>query len=208
MILIKKKSLVVALISSFIICCVLVLTLVGYIAYMELKDNELKSAYHGLLDKINARIYSRHIDVSGLGVEIENYGALRGKPVLSGVLKNTGYREVSDVLMRVKLLDGEGAVLYEVVFHPQEPSLGYSELSQVAIPYLYRSQKSPIKRGEAIRFKKILANCPKEITAGIKRSSSIESGAKAAGAAGKGGSVPGRDKWYGRIEPEIMSVGF
>lgn len=190
---IKKKSLIVAAVSGFIICCVLVLTLVGYIAYLELKDSDLKNIYNVTLDKINARIYSRHLDVSDLGVYIEAYGPLKGKPVLSGSVKNIGYRDVSDVLLRVKLTDNDGAVLYEVVFHPQEPSLGYSGLSHISIPYLSGAQRPAIKRGASLQFKKVILNCPDGILSELNRISL---------------NPQSREKWNGRIAPEILSVSF
>lgn len=52
--LIKQKSLIVALVSSFVIVLVLVLTLIGYLAYIELKGEEHKRDYQKLLQKINA----------------------------------------------------------------------------------------------------------------------------------------------------------
>jgi hypothetical protein len=189
MTIIKRKSLIVALVSSWIICGSLVLTLIGYAAYLEWKDSDLKSAYGVLLEKINARIYSRHIAVSGLAAAIAPSGPLKGKAVLEGRLANTGYREVDDLLLRVKFLDKDGAMIYEVVFHPQEPSLGYPGLSQVPLPYIYSPPKTSIKRGSTMPFKKILYNCPKEIFSGI----------------GSSGAV---NRWPGKLESEILSVSF
>jgi len=50
---IKKKSLIVALISSIVVSSVLILTLIGYIMYMELKAEEFKRQYQINLQKIN-----------------------------------------------------------------------------------------------------------------------------------------------------------
>jgi hypothetical protein len=187
--LIKKKSLVVAIISSFIISVVLILTLAGYLVYLELKDKELESTYQQLLQKVNAKLYSRHIEISGLTAAVENTGTLKGKPVVEGNLKNKGYREVADILMLVRFLDKDGAVLYEVVFHPQEPSLGASNMTQLALPYISSHPKTSIKQGDSFSFKKILANCPKEIASELK----------------------GRDHqgaWSGKLDAEIISVSF
>lgn len=54
---IKKKSLVVVLISGFIISSVLVLTLVGYVIYVELKDEESKMMYQESLKTIKSGIH-------------------------------------------------------------------------------------------------------------------------------------------------------
>jgi hypothetical protein len=53
---IKRKSLAVVVISGFIISSVLVLTLVGYSMYMELKDREAKLAYEHDLEQVKAKL--------------------------------------------------------------------------------------------------------------------------------------------------------
>ena len=52
---IKKKSMIVAFISSLMLAAVLILTLVSYIAYLEIKERELKSAYEHRLGEVRAR---------------------------------------------------------------------------------------------------------------------------------------------------------
>ncbi|MDD5427728.1 MAG: hypothetical protein PHI58_00635, partial [Candidatus Omnitrophica bacterium] len=53
--LIKKKSLIVSFFSSLTIPIVLVLTLVGYIAYLEIKNKELKASYERELGELKHR---------------------------------------------------------------------------------------------------------------------------------------------------------
>ena len=185
---IKKKSLIVAVVSSFIICCVLVLTLLGYLVYLELKDKELRTTYEQLLKKVNAKFYSRHIEISGLTAAVEPSDSLKDKPIIKGILKNKGYRDVSDIIILVRFLDKDGAVIYEVVFHPQEPSLGASNLAYVALPYIAHP-KTSIKPGDSFPFKKILTNCPKEIVS----------------------ELSGKDRkvaWSGSLDADIISVSF
>ncbi len=55
---IKKKSLAVVLISGFVISAVLVLTLIAYVIYVELKAEESKMAYQDSLKRLKARIHS------------------------------------------------------------------------------------------------------------------------------------------------------
>ena len=52
--LIKQKSLIVALTSGCIIAAVLVLTLVGYTFYLKIKDDNSKRFYEESLARINA----------------------------------------------------------------------------------------------------------------------------------------------------------
>src|SRR3989338_3423967 len=133
---IKQKSLLVALISSFVVALSLIFTLVGYLVYVELKGEEFRRTYGILLAKANAKAYSRHIDIPNLSAGINNKGPLKGKPVIEGTLKNDGPKDISDILIKVKFLDRDSAILYDVTFHPQEPPLGTSILPQVSIPYL------------------------------------------------------------------------
>jgi hypothetical protein len=190
---IKKKSLIVAVVSSFIISCVLVLTLAGYIIYLEWKDKELRTAYEQLMKKVNAKLYSRHIEISGLSAGIESSGGLEGRPVASGALKNKGYRDIADIVMLIRFKDKDGAILYEVVFHPQEPPLGASALSKVALPYISEPRKTPIKAGATLPFKKILTNCPGGISSELRK---------------KEGGRDGSGSWSGTLDAEILSVSF
>lgn len=52
---IKQKSLIVALLSSFVISLVIVLTLIGYLAYVELKKETYKRSYQELLERSNIK---------------------------------------------------------------------------------------------------------------------------------------------------------
>ena len=189
--LIKKKSLLVALISSVIISSVLILTLIGYVMYIELKGEDFKRTYQDLLQKVNAKVYAKNIEVSKLNAKIETAGPLKGNPIIEGLIKNSGYRNVTELLMKVKFLDQDGAIIYEVLLHPQEPSLGTGILTRVAIPYLYNPSKVNIKPNESLPFKKILAHCPEEILQELQRGSN---------------KTPG--KWSGKFTFEVLSVEF
>jgi len=190
---IKKKSLIVALISSFIISCVLVLTLIGYIVYLELKDKELKRSYQYLLQKVNAKLYTKYIEVSKLDATIEKSGPLKGSPIIEGALKNGGYKNITYILMKVKFLDRDGAVIYEVVFHPHEPSFGVGSLTPVAIPYLSSPPKIVLKPNDSLPFKKILSNCPRGITSELKKGADF---------------TKDTNKWSGRFAFEVLALDF
>jgi len=187
---IKKKSLLVALISSFILSAVLVLTLVSYIVYLELKEKDLSASYEHSLEELNAELYASYIEVSGIMVKIESSGALKGNPIIEGSVKNTGNKNVTDLLLKVRFLDKGNAVIYEAIFHPQEPSLGSSSLTQIAIPYLTNYRKLVLKTGDAMAFKRILTNCPPEITSILKKEEIKSSGSQK------------------RISTEVLSLSF
>jgi hypothetical protein len=52
---IKRKSLIVAIVSSFVIGLVLVLTLASYLMYVEFKADEARRSYGDLLQKMNTK---------------------------------------------------------------------------------------------------------------------------------------------------------
>ena len=191
--LIKRKSLIVALVSGFVVSLVLVLTLIGYLAYIELKDEEFKRSYNELLEKANAKVHSKRIDISKLTARMETAGALKGKPIIEGVIKNNGTKNITDLLISVKFLDRDGATIYEEVLHPQDPSLGGSELPIISIPYLSATPRIILRPGEHLPFKKILSNCPQEIVMVLGEN---KGAAKDAG------------KWSGRLTFEVLSMSF
>ena len=163
MILIKRKSLVVALISSFVIALVLITTLAGYFIYLEYKAEEFRRNYQESLGRVKAGVYSKYITIDKLDARIENSGALKGRPVIEGVVINRSAKDVLNLAIRVGFADKDNAIIYETEFHPQEPSLGSSSGDYVSIPYLRVEPGYTLKAGETFTFKKIISSCPTEI---------------------------------------------
>jgi hypothetical protein len=191
--LIKQKSLVVAIASSLIILLVLVLTLVGYLAYLQLSEENIRRSYQDLLKKVNAKAYARHIEVQKLEARIEDTGALKGKPTVSGMIKNAGVKNITQLLVKVKFLDRDGATIYEAVFPPQEPSLGTAGFSQVTIPYIYTPPRVILKAGDSLSFKRVMASCPREILMALRET---------------GGSGKSSGRWSGKLLCEAVSIDF
>ena len=52
---IKKKSVIVVLVSSFVISSVMILTLISYAVYIRFKDNGPNAPHSILLHKLNPR---------------------------------------------------------------------------------------------------------------------------------------------------------
>ncbi|MDD5495551.1 MAG: hypothetical protein PHP46_00445 [Candidatus Omnitrophica bacterium] len=192
-IIIKQKSLIVAMVSSFVILLVLVFTLLGYLIYIELSGEDFKRTYEEMLRKVNARVYSGNIDIQRLTAKIEKTGPLKGKPIIEGELKNKGPKEISDILIKVKFLDKDGAIIYETVFHPQEPSLGTSGLGSVSIPYFSGSSRLTLKTGGSFPFKRVLNNCPGEIMETLQDTS---------------GYAKGAPRWSGKLTFEVSAIAF
>jgi len=187
----KKKSLIVALVSGFVLSCVLILTLVGYVAYIELKNEESKRSYQHSLGRLDARIYEKYLEVSALTAKTEDAGALKGKNIVGGVIKNRGDKDLYELLIKIKFIDRDGAVVYETIFDPREPALGSGSLPEVSIPYIYTHAKILTKRGEMAPFKKIISDCPGEISSSISSFS---------------GFSKDRGRWSGKLGYELVSV--
>lgn len=159
----KKKSLIVASVSGLTICLVLVMTLVGYAGYLELKHERFKRSYRHVLKKALLNSYAKHVKALKLRARIDDAGPLKGRPIIEGELQNGGNRTITDILLKVKFLDPGGAIIYEVVFMPQDPSLGRSGVPDINIPYITKPIRASIKPGGSLPFKKILEGCPDEI---------------------------------------------
>lgn len=189
----KKKSLVVIFISGLLVSLVLVLTLAGYAVYIQLKDEESRIIYSETLRKINARFYSKQIGVTNIGANIERKGPLEGKPVVQGNIRNSSGRSIKDMLLEINFLDKDDAVIYTVIFRPQEPPLGSGILSKVSIPYLNRPAGNVISPGANLPFKRILSGCPEEILTVLANNSKQDTT---------------KSRWIGDFGYKILSLDF
>jgi hypothetical protein len=187
----KKKSVIVAFVSGLVVSIVLILTLVGYSVYLEIKNEESRISYEYALAKISARIYGKYVEISGLKVMIEKSGALRDKVLLEGTVKNNGEREISEIIAKIKFLDKDGAVIYEAVSDLLEPALGAGTIGAIKIPYLSYHPRVTVKIGGSLPFKKILANPPAEIYSCLRD---------------EGGFSRNNVRWSEKFDYEIISV--
>lgn len=190
---IKKKSLIVGLVSSIVIALVLIMTLVGYFIYLEFKSREFDRVYQELLEKAKAKVYSKHLDIFSLDARIENTGALKGKPIIEGAITNKGPREVVNLVLKLNFLDRDSASIYELIAHPQEPALGgavFAHLSTSRL-YSYTHPVDALKPGQTLKFKKIITSCPTEIFVELREG---EKPTKSFG------------RWSGKLTSEVISL--
>ena len=161
--LIKKKSLIVAFISSIVIALVLILTLAGYFIYLEFKAEEFRRYYQDTLSRAKAKVYSKYIAIEKMDARIENTGTLKGKPIIEGIVTNKGSKDIFNLAISVNFSDKDGVAIYETELRPQEPALASQGITHVGIPYLYNLPKTTLKPNEPFAFKKIISGCPTEI---------------------------------------------
>lgn len=188
--LIKRKSLIVGLVSSIVIALVLIMTLIGYFIYLELKSGEFDRVYQELLEKAKARVYSKHLDIFALDARIENTGALKGKPIIEGAITNSGSREVVNLVLKIKFMDRDSASIYELIAHPQEPTLG-SNTFTISHLYGYTHPIDALKPGQTLKFKKVITSCPTEIFVELRE-----------------GEKPKKSfgRWSGKLTSEVVSL--
>jgi hypothetical protein len=168
-------------------------TLAGYFIYIEYKGEEFRKQYQQLLGKVKAGVYSKYITIEGLDAKIENTGALKGKPVIEGVITNKGGKDALNLAIKVGFLDKDGAVIYETAFIPQEPPLSDTPANYINIPYLRTSPGTVLKAGERFTFKRIMSQCPTEIFVELREGNKPRKGA---------------GRWSGTLTARITSLDF
>ena len=190
---IKRKSLIVGLVSSVVIALALIMTLVGYSIYLEFKSGEFDRVYHELLERAKARVYSRHLDIFGLDARIENIGALKGKPIIEGAITNKGSKEIINLVLKLSFLDKDSASIYEFTARPQEPALGSAVFTHISISrlYGYAGPTNSLKPGQTLKFKTIITGCPTEIFVELREG---EKPTKSFG------------RWSGKLASEAISL--
>ena len=92
---IKLKSLIVILLSSILITSVILLTIFGLSLYIGWKEREATKLHEQRLTALNARLYNNFITIHDLHARYESEGIYKGKCLLEGTIKNSGYRTVS-----------------------------------------------------------------------------------------------------------------
>ncbi len=194
--LIKPKSLIVIFLSSIVISSVLIFTLIGYYMYIELKERDTEKARADSIKKIQAKIFSKYIEIAQLSGEIETSGPLKGRPSIAGVIKNTSARPLCNILLKVKFLDTKKASIYEVVFQPLEPTFGIDQLGSMTMSYLAGPPKNFLEPNSSKVFKRLVPNCPRELFKPVAES-----------AKGKKGKTQKRlSQWSGGLAAEVVSV--
>ena len=191
--LVKRKSLIVGLVSSIVIALVLIMTLIGYSVYLEFRSGEFGKVYQELLQKTKAKVYSRHLDIFGLDARIESTGALKGKPIIEGAITNKGSREIINLVLKLNFLDRDSASIYELTAHPQEPALGGAVSAHASTSRLYSYARpiNALKPGQTLKFKKIITGCPTEVFVELREG---EKPTKSFG------------RWSGKLTSEVMSL--
>jgi len=157
---IKKKSILVIILSTTLISLVFVITLFGFYLYLNWKAENNKLSYRTTLSELNARLYEKYVSVASVLLKIDSEGIFKGNPVVEGHITNRSSKKITSLKLRVSILDNENRVLYRESFYPlrREPYL--SVISKGTGNYLAPD--------DSISFKHLLKNCPKDVLTYLK----------------------------------------
>jgi len=155
---IKRKSLVVILISSLVISAVLVLTIIGFSLYLGWKGKDLSKTHSLEIAGLNASLYGQHINVSGLSAKKGREGIYKDKFLIEGAIKNTGFRTVGSLMLQVDFLNASHEIIRSETFKPLASSLPPSKTSIAALSIFVSGKELPLAPGKSVVFKHILSS--------------------------------------------------
>jgi hypothetical protein len=155
---IKSRTRPVIILSSLIIISVMVLTMLGFYAYLEWKEKNMRNTYYEDLYKLNAQIFKKHISVI-LKAKFETEGYLKETPVVYGSIKNNLDKKIYSLKMKVRLFDQDQKVLYLDTFLP----IGYDLETFIDIRELIFNTENFLGEGDSISFEHQIKNCPPKV---------------------------------------------
>jgi len=158
---IKPKSIIVIFISSFVISLVLVLTIAGLSLYLGWKEKDSERIHSVEIDKLNASLYEKFIDVSDLKAKKGKEGIFKDNYIIEGLVKNNGFRTVSSISLEIDFLNASREAIHTETFKPLQSAVPSSKLSIGSLFILTSGKELPLARGQSMRFKHILS-CQKK----------------------------------------------
>jgi len=111
MAIIKKKSVIVVLVSVAMLCSVIVLTLSSFFVYTVYKGVQDSLRYQYELDCINAKFYSKYVKLDDLRAEIKTLSTGR-EIAVKGRIRNSGYRSISFVFANLSFINKHNISLH------------------------------------------------------------------------------------------------
>jgi len=157
---IKKKSILVIVVSSVLISLVLITTLIGFYLYLNWKADGNKSSYSNSLRQLNAELYGRHIEISSLRFKLDRDADPAAIPLIEGRISNKSNKKISYLKLKLSLSDKAGCVLYTDYFYPLTSRTYFGAIPKQAASYLAPS--------DSISFKHTLRGCPEKILSYLK----------------------------------------
>ncbi|OGW75791.1 MAG: hypothetical protein A2Z72_05245 [Omnitrophica bacterium RBG_13_46_9] len=160
---IKLRSILVITVSSLIIASVLALTIFGFYAYLEWKEENGRGNYRRALYELSGNLFSKYILIN-LKARIDKEGIFKNRPVIEGTIKNTSSKKIYSLKLKIVFSDTQRHVVYVDTFYP----IGLEFDSLANIGEIAKETKNFLLEGDSISFKHRLKNCPPQISEYLK----------------------------------------
>jgi hypothetical protein len=166
---IKLKSLLVIILSSILISCVILLTILGLSLYMGWQESEASKLHKVRIAALNARGYEKYINITDLRAGHGKDGIYKSKYLLEGSIGNSGYRTVGSVEVEVDFLNASGEPIYTETVLPLKAVVMPRKTTIAALSRFTSGKEAPVLPGESHKFKHILSDQKnKSITSPIR----------------------------------------
>ncbi|MFH1753354.1 MAG: hypothetical protein ABH875_04145 [Candidatus Omnitrophota bacterium] len=153
----KLKSVIVIILSSVLISAVILLTIFGLSLFMGWKERESSILHKESLSLLNARRYSRYLDIQDMQPKFEKRGLYKGECALEGSIRNNGYRTITSIELSVQFLNSSGDIIHIEKVQPLKTSIMPKRTTIAALSLFTSGKEVPMLPGESIRFKHILS---------------------------------------------------
>ena len=190
---IKLKSTIVIVLSSILISAVILFTILGLSLYLTWRGNESSRLHTAKLVSLNEAVYNKYISVQDLKAEYAAKGLYKGKSLLKGTIKNSGYRTISSIKLSVEFLNKAGETIYTENIFPLKTAVAPSKPTIAALSLFTSGKEVPLLPGESIRLNHILSQQKhKNIISPIKNKR----------------YATNPNEWSGKFSHKITAIGF
>ena len=168
----RSKHANVIVYSSIVIAVVMVSTLVGYILYIQWKEDSFALRYRNSIYKLTAAMFKSEILLSNVSIRPWEESAHVDVPIFEGSIKNNSSKALTSVTVEISFRRPDGSVVYKSWVHP----LGEKEsMARPVLPVMGHA-RSVLLPGEGMSFSQMLKNCPKEVLTSLPRKAKAAKG--------------------------------
>lgn len=162
----KPRTIPIIVFSSLIIASVLSLTIFGFYAYLEWKENTMRRNYKFALYDLNSYLFEKYL-VIDIWSKIGTEDIFKGKPIVWGTIKNTSNKKIYSLRLKISFCTPQGQVIYLDRFYP----IGLELESLINISDITKKTENFLQEGDSISFKHQLKNCPPQVLNYLKAKS-------------------------------------
>lgn len=153
---IRRISSQVIVVSSVIICSVFALTLFGFYAYLQWKEEGMRIRYKAAICDIDTHLFEKYVLIN-LRAKIAKNGIYKDKPVVEGTIKNISNKQIYSLELKITFYDSQRRVIYQDSFYPISSSF------ETSLTDIGDNTKNLILEGDSSSFTHQLVNCPPKV---------------------------------------------